>query len=237
MDMKYSLVIPVFNEAESLGTLQKDMCAVMNATAGSYEIVYVDDASTDTSLAVMQELKKQFPHVRILSFKENKGQSAALYAGFKAAIGEWIITLDADGQNPPQEIVRLLPFCGSYDFITGIREKRQDSFMRKKASWIARTFRRLILGDITQDVGCSLRIFKREIVGEVPFFKNFHRFFTFLVRAQGFRIKEVLVGHQERRFGKSKYTTLKRLGEGIWDLSGVLWLKKRLIRYEYKYKN
>jgi glycosyltransferase involved in cell wall biosynthesis len=224
----------VYNEAESLGLLQAKLYDVMENVSREYEIIYVDDGSQDASLAVLKELKKHYPRIKIISFKENRGQSTALFVGFRAASGDWLITLDSDLQNPPEEITKLLKFKDEFDFITGVRQKRKDSHARKISSQIARGFRWLILHDTTKDTGCSLRAFKREIVERLPFFKNFHRFFTFLVKSMGFKVKEVCVAHHPREFGISKYGTLKRTREGIFDLWGVLWLKRRLIYYETK---
>ncbi len=230
--MKFSIVIPVFNEAQNLPLLQRELQRVMQEIGSEYEIIYVDDSSTDCSLEVLKKIAQEYGQVRLISFLNNRGQSQALHAGFKASRGEWIITLDADGQNPPGEISRLLAVEGEFDFITGIRAKRKDSFLKKLSSKAARLVRRLVLKDTTKDIGCSLRMFKREVVETIPLFNNFHRFFTWLVNICGFSVKEVEVAHQQRKFGKSKYGTFKRLLEGIFDLWGVFWLKKRLINYE-----
>lgn len=235
-DIELSIVIPLFNEEETLPLLQERLHLVCENIACKYEIIYVDDGSTDGSLKVLKELKKVYHPIRVVSFKKNQGQAACLFAGFKASRGEWIITLDADLQNPPEEIPKLLEFKNSFDFITGIREERRDSFLRKISSNIARFFRWLILKDTTQDVGCSLRMFKRGIIEYLPYFKNFHRFFTFLAREAGFKVKEVPLKHDVRKFGESKYGILKRAKEGIFDLIGVFWLRRRLINYEIKYK-
>ena len=234
--MKYSLVIPIFNEEDVINVFHQRLENVLKAQDRDYEIIYVDDASTDASLDILKDLSKQGLQVRIISFKENRGQSTALFAGFRLASGEWIITLDADLQNPPEEIPKLLEFKNDFDFITGVRERRKDSILRKTSSSIAKTFRFVILGDRTQDTGCALRIFKREVVSQIPFFRNFHRFFTFLVRKRGFKVKEVSIRHEERKFGKSKYKTFNRACEGIFDLIGVFWLKRRMINYEVKYE-
>ncbi len=234
--MEFSVVIPLFNEEETLPLLQERLHPVCERLSSSYEIIYVDDGSTDSSLSVLNKLKNNYPSIRIISFKKNQGQSAGLFAGFQAARGDWIISIDADLQNPPEEIPGLFEFKDSFDFITGIRAKRKDSLVRKISSKTARVFRRVILRDTTQDVGCSLRMFKREILNHLPYFKNFHRFFTFLAREAGFKIKEVPVRHDARTLGKSKYGVFRRAKEGIFDLAGVFWLKKRLIRYEIKYQ-
>jgi glycosyltransferase involved in cell wall biosynthesis len=233
--MEYSVVIPLFDEAESLQILQEDLHSVMADLGGEYEIIYVNDGSKDHSLDILNSLKDQYGEIRIISFEQNRGQSAALFAGFKAASGKWIITLDADWQNPPQEIYQLLEFKDDFDFVAGVRVKRKDTWWRKFSSHLARFFRWVVLKDQTQDIGCSLKLFKREVIGDMIFFKNFHRFFTFMARISGFSVKEVYVNHNIRKFGKSKYTTLDRLGEGIFDLWGVFWLKRRLLTETYTF--
>lgn len=234
--MELSIVIPLFNEEETLPLLQEKLHSVCESLSCEYEIIYVDDGSTDSSLEVLKDLKKVYPLLRIISFKNNQGQSAGFFAGFKASRGDWIITLDADLQNPPEEIPRLLEFKNGFDFITGVRVGRKDSLLRKISSKTARSFRWLVLKDSTQDVGCSLRMFKREIIDNLPYFKNFHRFFTFLAIQAGFKVKEIPLRHNARQFGKTKYTTLKRAKEGIFDLIGIFWLKRRIISFEIKYK-
>jgi glycosyltransferase involved in cell wall biosynthesis len=234
--MKCSVVIPLFNEEENLRPLHSRLHSVLESLSSPYEIIFVDDGSTDTSPEILKKLSQNHPAVRFISFRVNKGQSTALYAGFRASRGEWIITLDADLQNPPEEIPKLWELRNEADFITGIREKRRDTLLRKISSRIAKYFRSFTLGDTTQDTGCSLRMFKSEVVENLPYFRNFHRFFTFLAREAGFRVREVPLEHNERRFGTSKYTTLGRAKEGIFDLIGVFWLKRRLINYEIKGK-
>ncbi|MBU1121890.1 MAG: glycosyltransferase family 2 protein [Candidatus Omnitrophica bacterium] len=230
--MEYSIVIPLFNEAESLGVLQERIEQVMRPLSCQYEIIYVNDGSNDNSLERLEELKKKYNNIESISLKSNRGQSAALYVGFKKAQGEWIITMDADCQNPPEEISKLIKEKDGVDFITGIRKKRKDTLLRRISSQTAKAFRYIVLKDTTQDAGCSLKMFKREIVSEIPFFKNFHRFFTFLVRLKGFLVREVYVAHNGREFGKSKYTTFRRAREGFFDLGGVYWLKRRILKYE-----
>ncbi len=234
--MRYSLVIPVYNEEGCLLSLQEGLSRVMEPLGSDYEIIYVDDGSKDNSLKVLKDLKDKYPKIKIISFTKNQGQSAAFLAGFRLAEGEWLITLDGDGQNPPEEIPKLLRYTSDFDFITGVRKKRLDPWQRRISSQIARFFRWLVLRDTTLDTGCSLRVFKKEILKELPFFKNFHRFFTFLVRQQGFKIKEVEVEHRGRFRGTSKYTNLRRLKEGLLDLGGVFWLKRRLIKFSIKYE-
>lgn len=225
-DIEFSVIIPLFNEEGSLFFLQKELDKVMEELSSEYEIIYIDDGSTDSSLAVLEKLKKTFPKIKIISFKNNNGQSAALLAGFKESNAKWIITLDADLQNPPHEIFKLVSLRQDFDFIGGIRTNRKDNFLKITASSVARFFRWLILGDTTTDIGCSLRVFKKEILDVLPCFNNFHRFFTFLVKTKGFSIKEVPVDHRPRRFGKTKYAILEKARTGIFDLRTVVRIKK-----------
>lgn len=230
--MEYSVIIPLFNEAESINSLQKDLHRIMESISAEYEIIYVNDGSRDNSGQVLNALKPAYPRIKVISLKENCGQSAALYAGFTVAQGRWLITLDADGQNPSQEILQLIKYRDDFDFITGIRQQRKDSFFRKVSSQTAGFFRRVILRDETRDTGCSLRVFRREVVTKIPFFRNFHRFFTFLAQKNNFSVKEICVNHQPRKFGRSKYSAAVRLCAGIFDLWGIFWLSRRFFNYE-----
>jgi glycosyltransferase involved in cell wall biosynthesis len=234
--MEFSVVVPVFNEEESLPLLQKELHETMVKTGLPYEIIYIDDGSCDSSLEVLKELKNQYPKIMVLALARHAGKSAALEAGFKATSGRWIITLDADLQNPPGEILRLLEFKDDADFMMGIRKNRQDYFVRKVSSWVAMSLRRVALGDRTQDIGCALRVFKREVAQTVYLFNNFHRFFAYLARRKGFLVKEVPVAHNLRKFGRSKYGTFQRAVEGLFDLIGVIWLIKRSLTYDIKSK-
>lgn len=229
---EYSVVVPVFNEEDSLEELHNRLIAVLSRQPLSYEIIYVDDGSTDNTLSVLKRLKSDSGNITILQLRKNYGQSTAFYAGFKKARGKWLITLDADLQNPPEEILKLISFKENYDFIAGIRKERKDNFLKIVSSRVARFFRYIFLKDTTVDTGCSLKMFKREIIGRLFLFKNFHRFFAYLVKERGFSIKEVEVSHQRRKYGTSKYKILKRAKEGLWDIFGILWLKKRFINYE-----
>lgn len=232
----YSVVIPIFNEAPSLRILQKELQEIMHQIGDDYEIIYVDDGSRDNSLEILKELRSKDEHIKVISLARNYGQSVAFKVGFNSAQGDWIITLDGDLQNPPLEIKKLLPFRREYEFIIGVRLKRKDIFFRKLSSQFARFLRWLVLQDTTKDIGCSLRLFHRRVLKDIPFFRNFHRFFPYLVKRMGFKIKEVEIEHNPRRFGKSKYSNLRRATQGLFDLWGVFWLKQRLIRYEIKYR-
>ena len=228
--MEYSLVIPVYNEEENLFALQVKIHRLLQEIEDKAEVIYVNDCSTDTSLEALKKIAADFPEVKLISLKKHSGQSTAFFYGFKKAEGKWIITLDADLQNDPQDIKKFFPYKKNYDMINGIRENRKDSFLRRVSSRIAYWMRAMVLQDKTTDVGCSLRMFKQEIIAYLPFFRNFHRFFPFLAAVCGFKVFEVPVRHFPRRRGKTKYRTFSRLKEGVFDLIGVFWLKRRLIK-------
>ncbi len=235
-NIEYSVVLPVFNEQENLVELQRRLANVMYNKSGIYEVIYVDDSSTDQSLDVLQRMKKDYLNLRVYSFSRHRGQSAAFYAGFTKAKGRWIITLDADLQNPPEEIDKLLALRDRYDFIVGIRRNRSDSRVRIISSRVARFFRRVFLGDPVLDTGCSLKCFRREILNDFIFFNHFHRFMPFLVSKLGYSVGEVEVKHMPRTKGRSKYNVANRLFAGAFDLFGVFWLYRRFIPKDMDFK-
>lgn len=227
--MRYSIVVPVFNEEKSILTLHVRLYKVLKDNCNEFQIIYVNDGSTDKSIDVLKEIRDKFTEVKIISYSQNYGKSVALFTGFKASEGDWIFTLDADLQNYPEDFVNFLKYKDYFDFIIGARIQRKDNFIRRFSSQIGRISRSILLGDNTQDAGCGLMLFRREIINSITFFINFHRFFAYLVRNAGFSVKEIPVSHSRRRFGKSRTRLFKRTIEGIFDIYGVLWLKKRNI--------
>lgn len=197
----------------------------MAGLGAGYEIIYVDDGSTDSSSEILNKLRSGRNNLKVISFKENRGKGAGLEAGFKEAVGDWIVTLDADLQNPPEEISGLVRFRDGFDYIIGIRLDRKDSVLKKSAASVARLFRRVVLGDITTDAGCGLRLFKKDVLSSVPHFRNFFIYLTYLARKKGYSVKEVGIRHDRRMFGKSKYGILKRAVQG-W---GDLWTARKAI--------
>ena len=227
-----SVVVPVYNEEENLVPFTKELLGVLESVKRSYEILFIDDGSTDASPQRMDELEKKFQGIRIIRFKKNCGQTSAFDAGFKAALGDIIITLDADLQNDPQDIPAMLPFIGEYDLVCGWRHKRNDTFVRRASSRIANAVRNRLSGESIQDVGCSLKAFRSEYAKKLKLFTGMHRFFPTLVKMAGGRVKEVKVNHRPQKFGTSKYTVLNRVFRSFMDLLAVCWMKKRFLRYE-----
>ena len=231
--MDLSIIIPVKDEAGNLASLAQEVDAALKDQGWQWECVWVDDGSTDGSLDIIKGLHEAAPHHRYLSFGENAGQSAALLAGFEAARGGIIATLDGDGQNDPADLPAMveLILAGSADMVNGYRAKRRDSGLRKIASKIANGARNAFTGKTVRDVGCSTRAFRAVCVQGLPGFVNMHRFFPTLVAVRGYRLAELPVNHRPRSHGISKYTINNRLWVGLLDLFGVWWLNKRVIRY------
>lgn len=232
MNIIYSVVIPVHNEEGNIEKLTKAIYNVLGVPV-NYEVIYVDDASEDKSKELLQRLSKEYKNLRAISLKKRYGQSGALYVGLKHCKGEIIITLDGDLQNPPQEIHKLLDELNKgYDFVIGIRKNRQDKIIKRISSKIANWYRRITLGDIFLDIGCSLRVFRREVLNCIFPFKSLHRFLPYLALINKFKVSQVEVEHNPRMYGKTKYGIGKRLLDGLDDLKGMKWLKHRKIAYK-----
>ncbi|HYU30686.1 MAG TPA: glycosyltransferase family 2 protein [Thermoanaerobaculia bacterium] len=224
-----SLVIPVYNEEENLPVLHGEIVQALSGVGRPYEVIYVDDGSTDRSPAILAGLARQDPHVRILRQKRNSGQSAALDAGFRFARGEVVVTLDADLQNDPADIPRLLERIGDYDVVSGIRARRRDSWVRRISSRIANGIRNRVTHESVTDVGCTLRAARTEYLRRIPVFNGMHRFLPTLLRMEGARVTEVPVNHRPRLHGEPKYNIRNRIWRALLDLFGVRWLQTRWV--------
>jgi glycosyltransferase involved in cell wall biosynthesis len=230
---RVSIVLPVFEEEESLRPLLREIRAAMDAVGDPYEIVAVDDGSGDGSLAALRAAAADCPGLRVLSTPRRSGQSAALAAGFRASRGAVVVTLDADLQNDPGDIPRLLEVLeGDCDMVSGVRETRRDDWLRRLSSRLANGVRRRVLDDGIHDVGCSLKAYRREVLVGLPAFDGMHRFLPALVGLRGARVREIGVGHRPRRHGRSKYGVGNRLWRGLADLAGVWWLRRRWVDLE-----
>ncbi len=231
-DLDLSLVIPVYNEEANLLLLWPEIREVLDPTGLSYEIVFVDDGSRDGSAEVIRGFREQDARVRLIRFKSNAGETAATDAGFKAVRGRWVVTMDADLQNDPHDIPRLLSHLDRWDAVTGWRTRREDPWIRKISSVIANRVRNAISGDSIQDSGCTFRAFRRECLRGLALYRGFHRFIPTLLRMQGYRVLEVPVNHRPRRFGQSKYGIGNRAVSAFLDLLVVRWMADRQLRYQ-----
>ncbi len=225
---KISLIVPVYNEEENVKPLVAEIHAALASLIIPYEIWLVDDGSTDSSRQRIQEMAQNDSRLGYTIFEENKGQSAAFGAGFAAATGDIVITLDADLQNDPADIPAMLEkYQQGYDMVIGWRVNRQDSKSRKIASRIGNAFRNALTHETVHDTGCSLKIMRTSMVKEIPMFKGMHRFLTTLMRMQGARVAEMPVNHRPRHAGESKYGTFSRGFTAFQDLVAVNWMLRR----------
>lgn len=224
--IELSVVIPVFNEAENLNPLYDELKTVLDGLGTVYEIIFVDDGSTDESYEVLEKLHASDRTVRVIQFRRNFGQSAAFAAGFEHALGETIVTLDADGQNNPADIPRLLVemHTGDYDFVTGWRINRREQFLRRTLSNVANRLINHSTGILIHDRGCSLKAFDRDLVENIRLYGELHRFLPELVSAIGARVTEVQVYDRPRQHGESKYGSISRTPRVLIDLITVFFL-------------
>lgn len=230
--IEVSVVVPVYNEEENLPILIPKLVDILNGIGLPYEMVFVDDGSSDGSRSILKKMVSVHPSLRMIGFKENRGLSAALVAGMREARGEKIVTLDSDLQNDPADIPKLLGHLNQYDMATGWRQKREDPWLKRISSRIANAIRNQSSGEEIQDSACSLRAFKKECIQDIWVFNGMHRFLSTLVKMQGYRIVEVPVTHHPRRFGKSKYNIRNRMVRSLLDLLAVKWMKRRRIDYD-----
>ena len=225
-----SVVVPAYNEDENVVPLAEEIVNALDGLPGGFELILIDDASTDATPRLIQQIRD--PRVRGVFHRLNCGQSAAVGSGFQAARGEWVATLDGDGQNDPADLPAMLAQAiqERVDCVTGVRKKRQDTFVRRFSSKIANGFRNWITGDQVRDSGCGIRVVRRAALREIPVFNGMHRFLPTLLRGQGFTVLETEVNHRERLRGTSKYGVHNRLWRGIRDCFGIRWYLKRAVR-------
>ena len=224
-----SVVIPVMNEAANVRPLAAEIASVLGGRI-PYELLFVDDGSTDGTAEVLAGLARDDAHVRVLAHTCNRGQSAAVRTGVKAARAAVIAVLDGDGQNDPKDIPALygrLVSGKAVSMVIGERRRRNDSWLRRLSSRIANAVRSRVLKDGVRDTGCGLKVFYREAFLELPAFDHMHRFLPALLQRNGGRVCSVPVNHRARRHGESKYGIHNRLWVGITDLFGVMWLQRR----------
>lgn len=227
-----TIVIPAYNEAENIAPLSASLVEAMRGINKTYEVIIVDDGSKDATYDEILKASKIHPQIRGLKFKKNCGQTAAFNAGFEYALGRIVITMDADMQNDPADIPKLLEKMPEFDVVCGIRVKRQDNFVRRASSKIANFIRNLLTKDTIIDTGCSLKAFKAEAAKRMKLFSGMHRFFPTLAKMDGYTVAQVPVNHLPRKFGKAKYGVGNRAFRAFCDLMAVRWMQKRHFKYE-----
>jgi glycosyltransferase involved in cell wall biosynthesis len=229
-----SLVIPAYNEQENISVLLDRVEAALKQTNRNFEVLIIDDGSTDQTPKLLNDAMATRPWLRVLRMGRNSGQSAAFDAGFKAARGKVIATIDADLQNDPEEIPRLLPMLNGHDMINGWRQKRQDTGMRRMQSRIANRIRNWISKEDIQDSACSLKLYKRHCLEGIQLYTGMHRFMPTLVKMRGYTVREEPVKHSPRHAGTAKYGLRNRALRAFIDLLAVRWMKERYMRYEVR---
>jgi dolichol-phosphate mannosyltransferase len=224
-----AIIVPVYDEADNIHPLAREVGDAMKNVAIDYELVFVDDASKDATWQRIQELRKSNPRVRGLRHRKNAGQSAALWTGILNTTTPLIATLDGDLQNDPADLPKLIEEVRDVDFVCGVRTKRKDTWVRRMSSKIARVARKSALGVDFADTGCAFRVFKRSALDGLFGFNGLHRFLPVLVHGGGHRTKEIPINHRARVAGVSKYGVFNRLGRGIYDLIAVGWYQRRRV--------
>lgn len=222
-----AIIVPVFNEQENILPLTEEIQLAMQRIPRSYEVVFVDDASTDATWDKIREAQERNARVRGLRHKRNAGQSAALWTGILATNCPILVTMDGDRQNDPQDMPVLLAELADCDFVCGVRSRRVDNWLRRISARIARAARRRVLRVDFCDTGCAFRAFRRQCVDGVFPFNGVHRFLPILVHSNGARVKEIPIGHRARVAGQSKYGVWNRLWRGLYDLFGLTWYQSR----------
>ena len=242
--LELSLVVPVYNERDNLPVLVEEIGRALagwgggagGGRVGRYEIVVVDDGSTDGSLDVLKALKRDHPELHIVAFAANAGQTAAFAAGFGAARGRLIVTLDADLQNDPADIPVLLAELeqSGAAAVAGYRVDRRDSGWKRLQSRIANGVRNRLNRETIRDTGCSLKAFRTDAVRDLPLFSGMHRFLPTLIKMQGGSVSEVPVGHRPRQHGVTKYGMWNRVWRSLVDAFAVRWMQRRALRYRVR---
>lgn len=226
--MDVSVIIPAKNEAENLPILLKEVGQALESE--QFEVVVIDDGSTDNSWNLLCELKESYPWLRALRLGQSSGQSTAVWLGGRKAKGRFVATIDGDGQNDPADIPNLLNQArqtGGDVCVCGIRTRRNDSWLKRMSSKIANGVRRRLLSDGVVDTGCGLKLLNRELFLTLPYFDHMHRFLPALCVRTGAKVLSVPVNHRARVAGTSKYGLHNRLWVGLVDMAGVRWLQKR----------
>ena len=231
MTPEISIVLPLYNEDENIRPLISSIFNVMERVGKEYEIIAVNDGSNDNSGRILRELVNVHKNLRIITFDRNYGLTASIDAGFKAANGDVIVTIDADLQNEPDDIPLLLDKIKEFDMVCGWRFKRQDPWLKKLSSKVANYVRNKLSVEDINDSACTLKAFRRECLDKIKLYNGFHRFLPTLFKMEGFSVTEVKVRHHPRRRGISKFNIRNRILVSFIDLLVIVWMKKRFLGY------
>lgn len=230
-----SVVAPAHNEAQNVGKLIDEVAAVASGLQGPWEVIIVDDGSTDETASVLRARMKDCPQLRVLSMKQRSGQTAAVEAGLRVARGRFVAMMDADLQNDPADLPAMLERLArnECDMVNGWRRDRHDPWIRLVSTRVANRVRNWLTHETIRDSACGLKVFKRECLPPLKFYNGMHRFLPTLVKMEGFRVIEVPVHHRPRSAGKAKYGVLNRVFRALRDAFAVRWMQSRTVRYEF----
>ena len=227
-----SLVVPVHNEEGNLPRLWEEIAALLAVRPERAEVLFVNDGSTDGSSRVLDDLRAKDARIRVLDHDRNHGLTAALDCGFHHAKGAVIAMCDADLQNPPGELAKLLDALPGHDMVIGWRKHRDDPWLKRISSRVANAWRNRRTGEQVHDTGCGLKVFRREVVERVKLWNGMHRFLATLARYEGFQVTEVVVAHRPRASGRSHYGVWNRLWKGLRDVKAVRWMRDNRLAWK-----
>jgi dolichol-phosphate mannosyltransferase len=226
-----TIIIPFYNEGPNVAALLNEVRGVMSELPIAYEVLAINDGSTDETKAELYSVMSTWRSLRVIDHRQNSGQAAALWSGFKQARGSVIVTMDGDGQNDPADIPRILEILdGGADMVAGVRAHRRDSLLRKLMSRLANAVRSLVLHDGIRDSGCALKGFRREVCGSFIPIRTLYSFMPALAKAAGYKIEQLPVKHRERTAGRSKYGLGVMLWRPIVDMLGIWWFSSRRLQ-------
>ena len=231
LTLDLTVLIPVCNEEENVGPLLDELVPVLGGLGRSYEIIFVDDGSTDQTYRRLSELQARYPKTRLIRFDANYGKTAALVAGWEESRGKIIVVMDGDLQNDPRDLARLIERIPPYDLVCGYRVNRHDNWFRRVQSYVANRVRDWVIRDGIRDSGCAFQALRHEALHTQKFYRGLHRFLPAMFLLDGYTVNQVPVSHRPRLHGKGKYNLRNRIVRAFDDLMAVRWLRSRWIRY------
>lgn len=234
MNIQYSVVIPLKDEESNIAELIAEIEPVMISLKAPWELICIDDGSTDETGNILQQLTQTKPYLRIIAFDRNYGQSSAFDAGFRASLGKYVITLDGDRQNDPRDIPKLVQKAEHFDLVCGQRVKRKDTWLKRIISSVANAVRSRVCQDGIKDTGCSLKVYRKACLDHIKLYQGMHRFLPALFLIQGFSVAQMPVNHRERTKGKTKYNFFNRSLNTVIDMWAVSWMRKRQLQYKIR---
>lgn len=236
MSYEFTIIVPVYNEEDNLDRVEKEFLEYIKIASKKTKILFVNDGSKDQSQPIIERICANSNDFSFISFKENRGLSAAITAGFQSADTELVGYIDSDLQTDPKDFNLLLEHIGEYDLVTGVRADRKDSFVKNMSSTIANGIRRSFTHDGMDDTGCPLKVIKTSFAKKIPMFKGLHRFLPAMILLQNGNIKQIPVKHFPRIAGEAKYGLWNRLLGPLMDCFAYLWMKKKYINYSIEKK-